>query len=190
MALPILRVSKFVGTIGLGLLTGLSFSLSEITLPSLLHLPTAPLASQAHAYIRSRTERTQRYVSSAVTGALFAAFFFAPKRLRHPYLLYTAVLTLVGSSQRVTSRIANRISPPQPISQPPSQAKSDADIAESAVMVGQSSDSSSSDAGDDYVNGEIVRRAVERDSLNESVRFGFWGLAFVFSVIGIWGDGA
>jgi hypothetical protein len=55
-------------------------------------------------------------------------------------------------------------------------------------MVGQSSDSS--EAGDDYINGEVVRRGVERHQLNETVKLGFYGVAFLFSVIGIWGDGA
>jgi len=40
------------------------------------------------------------------------------------------------------------------------------------------------------VNGEVVRKAVERQQVVEKVRAGFWGLGFVFSVIGIWGDGA
>lgn len=167
---------------------GLSYSLSQITLPSLLHLPTAPLASQAHAYIRSRTETIQKWVSITATSALFTAFFLAPRRLRHPYLVYTAVLTLLGSSQRLTTKIANRISPPRPITPAATHGRTDSELAESAVMVGQSSDSS--DAGDDYVNGEVVRRGVERNALNQTVRFGFWGVAFIFSVIGIWGDGA
>lgn len=74
------------------------------------------------------------------------------------------------------------------MSPPPSRKRSDSELAESAIMVGQSSDSS--EAGDDYVNGEVVRRAVERHQVNETVKLGFYGVAFIFSVIGIWGDGA
>jgi autophagy-related protein 33 len=59
-------------------------------------------------------------------------------------------------------------------------------MAESAVMVGQSS--SSEDEED--VNGEVVRKAVEKQQLAESIRTGFWGLGFLLSVIGLWGDGA
>lgn len=58
---------------------------------------------------------------------------------------------------------------------------------ESGVIVG-----SSSDSGDEQeaVNGEIVRRGVERGRKVETVRTGIWGLAFTLGVIGLWGDGA
>jgi len=59
---------------------------------------------------------------------------------------------------------------------------------ESGVIVGASS---SSDSGDeDIVNGEVVRKGVERGRMAESVRAGIWGLAFTMGVVGLWGDGA
>jgi autophagy-related protein 33 len=59
-------------------------------------------------------------------------------------------------------------------------------------MVGQGSSSSTSGGEEEEVdvNGEVVRKAVERQQVVESVKAGFWGLGFVLSVIGIWGDGA
>lgn len=39
------------------------------------------------------------------------------------------------------------------------------------------------------VNGEMVRRAMERFQLAQGVRAGFAGMAFAMSVVGIWGDG-
>jgi autophagy-related protein 33 len=59
-------------------------------------------------------------------------------------------------------------------------------MGESAVMVGQSS--SSEDEED--VNGEVVRKGVERNQLAETIRTSLWGFGFLLSVIGIWGDGA
>jgi autophagy-related protein 33 len=53
-------------------------------------------------------------------------------------------------------------------------------------MVGQSS--SSEDEED--INGEVVRRAVEKSQVVEQVKTGLWGLGFVMGVVGIWGDGA
>jgi len=52
--------------------------------------------------------------------------------------------------------------------------------------------SGSSDSGDDgdVINGEVVRRGVERGRLVESARTGIWGLAFFMGVVGLWGDGA
>jgi autophagy-related protein 33 len=59
-------------------------------------------------------------------------------------------------------------------------------------MVGQGSSSSTSGGEEEEVdvNGEVVRKAVERQQVVENVKAGFWGLGFVLSVIGIWGDGA
>jgi autophagy-related protein 33 len=57
---------------------------------------------------------------------------------------------------------------------------------ESGVIVGSSSESGDEEA----VNGEIVRRGVERGRKVEAVRTGIWGLAFTLGVIGLWGDGA
>ena len=59
---------------------------------------------------------------------------------------------------------------------------------ESGVIVGGSNGSESGD--DEMVNGEMVRRGVERGRLVEGVRAGIWGLAFTMSVVGLWGDGA
>jgi len=187
MVLPIVRFSKFVGTIGLGLLTGVSYSLSTIALPSLLHLQTAALASQTHSYIRSRSRVIQRWLSTITAGAFVAAFFLAPRRSRHPYLIYTAVLVGLGSSPRLVDKIATKISRSKS-SRPTLNerlARRESELAESGVMVGQSS---SSDDEED-VNGEVVRNAVEKNQLVETIRTGFWGLGFLFSVVGIWGDG-
>jgi hypothetical protein len=70
------------------------------------------------------------------------------------------------------------------------------EIDESAVLVSDGNGSSSSgrsETGDDVesgVNGEMVRRGVERGRAVEAFRTGFWGLGFVMGVVGIWGDGA
>lgn len=67
------------------------------------------------------------------------------------------------------------------------------EVDESAVLVGDGNGSSSgkSESGDEEaVNGEVVRRSVERGRAVEAVRTGVWGLGFVMGVIGIWGDGA
>jgi autophagy-related protein 33 len=62
-------------------------------------------------------------------------------------------------------------------------------LEESGVIVGGGT--SGSDSGEEeLVNGEMVRRGVERGRVVEAVRTGIWGLAFTLSVVGLWGDGA
>lgn len=49
---------------------------------------------------------------------------------------------------------------------------------------------SASDEGEEDVNGEELRIAIEGFKFNQSVRFALAGLAFAMSLVGIWGDGA
>ncbi|KAK3683203.1 hypothetical protein LTR37_020445 [Vermiconidia calcicola] len=87
-----LALCKFVGSISLGLLTGVSYTLSTQSLPSLLTLPSAKPA----AYTLNQTARLAtlhiRTLSSISTISLALAFYLSPPRVRHPYLLWTALL--------------------------------------------------------------------------------------------------
>jgi len=83
---------KFVGTISLGLLTGVSYTLSTQSLPSLLTLPSAKPA----AYTLAQTTRLAtlhiRTLSTLASVSLLAAFALSPARVRHPYLLWTGLV--------------------------------------------------------------------------------------------------
>lgn len=60
---------------------------------------------------------------------------------------------------------------------------------ESGIIIG-SNGSSEDGEEQEAVNGEIVRRGVERGRKVEAVRTGIWGFAFMLGVVGIWGEGA
>jgi len=83
---------KFCGTISLGLLTGVSYTLSTQSLPSLLTLPSAKPA----AFTLSQTTRLAtlhvRALSFVSASSLFLAFYLSPPRIRHPYLLWTGLV--------------------------------------------------------------------------------------------------
>jgi autophagy-related protein 33 len=49
---------------------------------------------------------------------------------------------------------------------------------------------SASDEGEEDVNGEEVRNAMEGFKLSHTVRFALAGVGFAMSLVGIWGDGA
>ncbi|CAK4032278.1 hypothetical protein CB0940_08323 [Lecanosticta acicola] len=87
-----IALCKFVGTIGLGLLTGVSYTLSTQSLPSLLTLPSAKPA----AYTLSQSTRLStlhiRALSTLSATSLFLAFYLSPPRIRHPYLLWTGLV--------------------------------------------------------------------------------------------------
>lgn len=124
MACPI-TVAKFVGTISLGLLTvrhcllpsfscrpmddlyltplthfwqGLSYSISTVTIPALQLLPTASVAAQSFKDIQLRTRRRVVTLSNLTALCLLTAFSLASPRRKHPYLIWTGLVALIGGT--------------------------------------------------------------------------------------------
>lgn len=86
---------KFVGTGSLGLLTGLSYSLSTVSIPSIMTIPTASAASRALEATSSNCQITS--LTTFTSAAFLAAYALSPRNLRHPYLLYVSLLTFSSS---------------------------------------------------------------------------------------------
>ena len=179
----------------------MSYTLSNISLPALLHLPTAPLAQATHAATRKRARRAQRALAAAAAAAFSAAYLLSPRRAKHPYLLYCAVLagagtycdgTGAGLFGRAWARLAGAAREEgdgKGKGRGVRERRSDDGLGESGVMVGQSSSASEADEEDAEagVNGEMVRRQVEEGVRAERVRMGVWGLGFLLRVWGIGG---
>ncbi|OAL48293.1 hypothetical protein IQ07DRAFT_681711 [Pyrenochaeta sp. DS3sAY3a] len=165
MAARTISVCKFVGTISLGLLTGVSATLSSLTLPALLALPTAVNARTSYTFVASKATHYTTYLRHITTFSLFSAYLLSPRRLRHPYLLYTSIFAFV-SGPGVDWVVAWRHG---------------ADEKRVALDL---------EAQGDEVNGEEVRVAVERKRGSERVKAVLAGVAFALQVVGIWGDGA
>jgi autophagy-related protein 33 len=186
---------------------GVSFSLSAITLPSLLHLPSASLASQSHEYIRTRGGQLQKWLLYIGSGSFFTAYLLSSRRFKHPYLLYVGIISSLAASPKIVDYISSLVAPAAPAgvpstSKPLSTAerlarRSDEHLSESGVIVGKrgtsttsATASNSSEVDEEEINGEVVRKAVEKQQTEEKVKSSLWGLAFVFGVLGLWGDGA
>ncbi|KAI9845709.1 MAG: hypothetical protein M1837_004542 [Sclerophora amabilis] len=155
-------ISKFVGSISLGLLTGVSYSLSTFTIPALLALPSAITAH--HSFVRLQTLGVNHLRAlSAISGvSLLLAYTLSPRQGRHPYLLWTASMVgLSVSGDLWLSRDGRSLAK--------SRRRGDED--------------------DAPANGEEVRKSMERFQLIQGVRTGIAGLGFVMSVVGLWGDG-
>jgi autophagy-related protein 33 len=176
-----------------------SYTLSNISLPALLHLPTAPLAQATHAATHKRARRAQRILAATAAAAFSAAYLLSPRRAKHPYLLYCAILAGAGSycdgarAGAVGSAWARFVGGRGDEAQEKKgvrERRSNEGLGESGVMVGQSSSASEADEEDAEagVNGEMVRRQMEEGVRAERVRMGVWGLGFFFSVLGLWGD--
>ncbi|KAI9745487.1 MAG: hypothetical protein M1818_001021 [Claussenomyces sp. TS43310] len=194
-----IAILKFVGSISLGLLTGVSYTLSTIALPSLLTLPSASSASHALTHLGTRALTDLRIWASVATTSFLAAYLLSPRGARHPYLLWTALLgassaltDLVRPPHRSSSSAPRRSDDKQRRAQPQPLPRG---IEASYEVLGDGS----SDAGgalsatasdtDEDVNGEEVRAAMEHFRRGQTLRTAVAGLAFAMSVVGIWGDG-
>ncbi|KAF4988444.1 hypothetical protein FGRMN_9768 [Fusarium graminum] len=178
---------KFVGTVSLGLLTGVSYSISTLALPVLLRLPSSASASHGLATLNTALKTPVLALTSLAAAPFLISFALAPRSSRHPYLLYTALLATLSSvapllipapaSPRVTSSAATRQS---------SRAKMEA----SYEVLGDAHSEPASEEDIDDVNGEGVRAEVEGLARTYIARTALSALGFAMAVVGIWGDGS
>ncbi|KAI8946078.1 hypothetical protein F4801DRAFT_565928 [Xylaria longipes] len=204
MASTKVSVLKFVGTVSLGLLTGTSYTLSTLTIPSLLELSSASTAAKTFRSLAS-TATTQLITLSGVSGSAFLlAFILSPKGYKHPYLLYTSLFCFgTHLSDYVTPSIFGKPSSSSAASQKRAalaQARKEKAAARRMVASYDVLDDSHTEEGsgsasgeelvEEEINGEEVRSEVEFFVRNQLVQTAVAGLGFVMAVLGIWGDGA
>ncbi|POS69436.1 hypothetical protein DHEL01_v212168 [Diaporthe helianthi] len=200
---------KFVGTVSLGLLTGLSYSLSTLTVPTLLTLPTANEAAKAFRSLAITARTHLRTLAGISSTAFFLAFVLSPRSARHPYLLYTSVLVAISrvsvSDVVAPYLFAHPHTPAQQRQSSPSASRKDRSATrrmEASYDVIGGSDAHSDSASersieedaattaDNNFNGEEVRGEVEAFLKKQVVSTATAGLGFLMAVVGIWGDGA
>ncbi|EPE06229.1 hypothetical protein F503_03058 [Ophiostoma piceae UAMH 11346] len=207
---PGVAIFKFVGTVSLGLLTGLSFTLSTVTVPTLLTLPSAQTAGKAFRTLTDAATKQLRALSGVATSAFLLAYLLSPRAVRHPYLLYTSLLVLtsrLATSEALApylytatpSTAQPEIAPASPSRVHHMEASYEvlgSATSGSAGSVSGSVSDTHSDGADDIaggsgagVNGEEVRASVEVFLKRQIVRTVVSGLAFGMSIIGLWGDG-
>ncbi|KAI1804067.1 hypothetical protein F4811DRAFT_522083 [Daldinia bambusicola] len=197
---------KFVGTVSLGLLTGTSYTLSALALPSLLELPSASSASKALRTLASSASAHLTSLAGVSGSAFLLAFALSPRGFRHPYLLYTSVFCL---GTRLSDYVTPSLFGAPKISSSRSSSSSSAAAAQrrrdkkaarrmeaSYEDLGSGSHSDENVSGEELeeehheVNGEEVRSEVEYFARNQLVQSVLAGVGFAMAVVGIWGDGA
>ncbi|KAL8939186.1 MAG: hypothetical protein Q9211_002852 [Gyalolechia sp. 1 TL-2023] len=182
-----LTASKFVGTISLGLLTGLSYTLSTTTVPPLLALPTATPAHSTFRHLRALTSRHQVLLSTLSASSLIMAYLLSPPRLRHPYLLWASLAVGLGWGGEAYASAKRRVS----------RKKSGRDEGIDAgrksnrtVREGSWTEDEEWIADEGSVNGEVVREGLDGWRVKQGVKAGVWGVGWAIAVVGLWGDGA
>ncbi|RFU25651.1 hypothetical protein B7463_g10679, partial [Scytalidium lignicola] len=192
MASRTVSTLKFVGSISLGLLTGLSYTLSTLTVPTLLTLPSASSASRAFSNLASVSLSQARVLAGISSTSFVLAYLLSPRSQKHPYLLWSA-LFVAGSS------FTDYVFPGKSITEPkPSTSRSrdvkgkgrQMDASYEVVGDSHSEGTVSGEEMDEDVNGEEVREALKGFITSQVARTAVAGIGFAMSIIGIWGDGA
>ncbi|KAK5043592.1 hypothetical protein LTR84_011399 [Exophiala bonariae] len=192
MACPI-TITKFVGTISLGLLTGTSYTLTNI-LPSLALLPSASLAARTLTTIQTQSTRQILTLASISSLSLLTAYTLAPARGKHPYLLWTALVSFLGG-QGVEYWYNGLSRFPSVNSSRSGRRSGGATSARRGDSPATGSDSGYIEVdplgqSEEQVNGEKVELEMSRERKVQKVRSWVAGLGFAMGVVGIWGDGA
>ncbi|KAL8839323.1 MAG: hypothetical protein Q9176_004504 [Flavoplaca citrina] len=175
-------ISKFVGTISLGLLTGLSYTHSRTTIPPLLALPSATPAHSTFRQLRVLTSRHQVLLSSLSASTLVMAYLLAPPTKRHPYLLWATLATAAGWGSEAYGKLFGKkqVATVDNGKRGKSMRK-EGSWTEDEEWIGD-------EEGD--VNGEVVREGMEGWKVKQGVKAGIWGVGWAIAVVGLWGDGA
>ncbi|KAF5025039.1 hypothetical protein F66182_2907 [Fusarium sp. NRRL 66182] len=177
---------KFVGTVSLGLLTGVSYSISSIALPVLLRLPSSASASHGLTTLSAALKTPVLALTSLASAPFLISFALAPRSSRHPYLLYTALLATLSSAAPL---LISQPAPRRVASSGPRQS-SRARMEASYEVLGDAHSEPASEEDIEDVNGEEVRAEVEGLARSYLARTALSALGFAMAVVGIWGDGA
>ncbi|KAL9002406.1 MAG: hypothetical protein Q9188_004654 [Gyalolechia gomerana] len=179
--------SKFVGTVSLGLLTGLSYTLSTTIVPPLLALPTATPAHSTFRHLRALTSRHQVLFSTLSASSLVMAYLLSPSRLRHPYMLWASLAVGLGWGGEAYATVKRRVSRNRTGSE---DAITAGQKAKRAVREGSWTEDEEWISEDGNVNGEVVREGMDGWRAKQGIKAGVWGLGWAVAVVGLWGDGA
>ncbi|OBT67526.1 hypothetical protein VE03_03716 [Pseudogymnoascus sp. 23342-1-I1] len=182
---------KLIGSISLGLLTGVSYTLNAIAVPALLTLPSSATASTAFTLLNTRAVQTYRIFTGLSTACFLSAYALSPRGCRHPYLLWSALIVAASGSVDLFLQPARAPSSPAVMDRARKD-KGKAKLDASYELLGDSnSEAGISDGGsEEDVNGEDVRAEMLGFKSLQALRFYLSGVGFAVSLIGLWGDGA
>ncbi|KAG4425817.1 hypothetical protein IFR04_001024 [Cadophora malorum] len=195
MASRTVSTLKFVGTISLGLLTGLSYSLTTLTLPTLLTLPSASTASKAFANLNTSSVLHLRTLAGVSSTSFLLAYLLSPRSQKHPYLLWTTLFVVSsGFAEYLVRPYVSKSTTSARTVKPKTKKGKGRQMDSSYEVLGASDrDSEGTISGeemDEDINGEEIREQVEGYMKVNIAKTIIAGIGFAMSTVGIWGDGA
>lgn len=76
----------------------MSYTTSNITIPALQSLPNASAAASALKEVQLRTRKHVLTLAHVTAFSLATAFTLSSPRRKHPYLIWTGIVTLIGGT--------------------------------------------------------------------------------------------
>lgn len=181
---------KFVGSISLGLLTGVSYTLSTLTVPTLITLPSASAGFKAFSDLKAYSQQQLSILTAVSTGSFVLSFLLSPRRAKHPYLIWTSLIVLGGFGYDAYTQSQNTRSL-KVATKKKKTIKIRRSVEQSYENLGDSaSDGTESEASEEDVNGEEVKAQMEQFGGRMLIQTIVTGVSFAMSLVGIWGDGA
>ncbi|KAF4123948.1 autophagy-related protein 33 [Geosmithia morbida] len=195
---------KFVGTVSLGLLTGVSYSVSGIAIPAILTLPSALSASLALTNLTSYARLPILALTSLSSVPLLLSYALSPRSARHPYLIYSSLLAVFSAAAPLLVSVPEAPARPEPTRKQqkrpvpsPRPMEASYEVLGEEMHVAEEEEEEEEEGTvineqDDYldtVNGEEIRAEALGSSRTHAVRTGLAAVGFLMSVVGIWGDG-
>ncbi|RDW74285.1 uncharacterized protein DSM5745_06947 [Aspergillus mulundensis] len=186
MACPI-TVTKFIGTISLGLLTGLSYSAATITIPSLSLLSTSTAAAKSLSEVKRLTRRHAVRLTNISTVCLLFAYAVSPRHRKHPYLLWMAAVSTLGTYgvdfwfHRRVGGWAWGCALVRDLGWAGCFGKKQRKEEDLVVVEAEAE-------AEEGVNGEVVRGEMDVERRMQGVRAVFAGVALAMGIVGLWGD--
>lgn len=182
-------------------LQGISGTLSLITLPALLILPSATSASSTFTFIR-RHLTTLRGLAVFSATSFITAYSASPRGLKHPYLIYTTVLVSAAGfydlalnpagTKAVIKQDVKVAEKKAKLKKKEGKKKVRAMMEASYEVLGDTPSEEEIDDvfEDEEINGEKLRSEMVGFAKVEKIRGGISALGFLLACVGLWGDGA
>ena len=167
---------------------GVSYSVSTLTLPTILRLPSSSSASHALATLTASLKLPVLVLTSLASAPLLFSFILSPRSARHPYLVYTSLLAILSTA--APSLLPAPAPRPSTTAAAAKKPSARARMEASYEVLGDVHSEPASEEDIDDVNGEEVRATADGLARGYVVRTGLAALGFAMAVVGIWGDGA
>ncbi|TQS38228.1 hypothetical protein Golomagni_01272 [Golovinomyces magnicellulatus] len=192
MAEKVASTLKISGVFSLGLLTGFSYSMSTLILPTILSVCTSNNSSNITRPVSKSSANHLRILTFISSSSLFLAYILSPRTQKHPYLLWATlfasssfVVDLYQCSQNCSHNFATS---QESVMDSKVSARIDRRLDSSYEVLSKVNQSDDDENEEKIEHNEESHYQLKSLLLTERVRTTLTSAGFIMSIVGIWGD--